>query len=112
MNEHIAFYLDHDQDVVNFGLICKSTYSAIKSHRCGIWRKLWGKRYDMPFEKTGVEIMMQYKLRSRYLRKGIPNFDLGQKHRELRAMERLRDIIVGTWIILFNSAHLHGLICT
>lgn len=40
---------------------------------------------------------MAYQIRSRYLRRRIPRFYMGQEYKELRAMDKLRDLIVGTW---------------
>ncbi|KAK4697460.1 hypothetical protein P7C71_g612, partial [Lecanoromycetidae sp. Uapishka_2] len=97
INENIASYLDHDRDVNNFGFTCKTTYAAVNEHRCGLWRKLWKKRYDLPPGKSGVEIMMQYKVRSRFLRKRIPNFVMGQEFTELRAIDRLRELIIESY---------------
>lgn len=48
----------------------------------------------MPEKKGGLEIAMQYKLRSKILRKSA-KFLMGQELREIRCMEVLRDLVVG-----------------
>lgn len=96
LNEHIATFLDTDRQVCNFRLICHATNAAVNTYRCGVWRDRYAQRYDMPEKKGGLEISMQYKLRSRLLRKSA-KFLMGQEPREIRCMEILRDLVVESY---------------
>jgi len=94
LNEHIASYLNADKDVANFALVCQATHNAIESHRCGLWRRLYASKFDVPESRTGVELKVKYKLRCRALRR-TTNWQKGHDPNEARVMKFLQDLVCG-----------------
>lgn len=95
INEHIASCLDSDEDVNNFRLICQATNVAVTHHRCGLWRELYARRYDVRPGMRGVDVQMTYKIRTKFLRRINHFFYIGQDYRELVCLEKLRDLVIG-----------------
>ena len=103
INEHIASCLDSDEDIQHFRLICQATNIAVTHHRCGLWRELYARRYDVRPGMKGVDVRMTYMIRTRFLRRINPFFYIGREYRELVCLEKLRDLVVGEQIYNFHS---------
>lgn len=95
INEHIASCLDSDGDIQNFRLICQATNVAVTHYRCGLWRELYARRYDVRPGMKGVDVRMTYMIRTKFLRRINHFFYIGQEYRELVCLEKLRDLVVG-----------------
>ena len=95
INEHIASCLDSDKDIQNFRLICRSTNTAVTHYRCGLWRELYARRYDVRPGMKGLDVRMTYMIRTKFLRRIKHCFYNGQEYRELVCLEKLRDLVVG-----------------
>lgn len=95
INEHIASCLDSDEDIQNFRLICQTTNVAVTHYRCGLWRELYARRYDVRPGMKGVDVRMTYMIRTKFLRRINPFFYIGQEYRELVCLEKLRDLVIG-----------------
>lgn len=78
-------------------LICQATRATTESYRCGLWRSLFARKFDMFRDKTGQELKLLYKLRSRALRKHV-NWRMGHESTEARVLAILQDLIVGRFL--------------
>lgn len=91
INEKVATYLSHDQDLCHFTLICRRTHQAVQHFRSGVWRHFFTTLYDVPARRTGHQLKQQYQVRQRSLRFGPETS--GKEH-----LEALRDLILGKWV--------------
>jgi len=69
----------------------------MESHRCGLWRRLYASKFDVPKGRTGVELKIKYKLRCRALRK-TTDWKKGHDRNEDRVLKILQDLVVGKLI--------------
>ncbi|KAI9839951.1 MAG: hypothetical protein M1819_000143 [Sarea resinae] len=79
MNQNIASFVGSDQDFVNFGAICKTTYHEVL--QCPIlWKKRFACVFDMTSHMSGKDLVELYKKRQGLLHSDI-SFAPGQSHR-------------------------------
>ena len=99
LNEQIAGYLPTDADIRSFLLTCHASYEAGEAARCGLWRRLFARKFDLPEFATGQDIKLTYKIRSRALRRAV-DWKMGHELNEIKALDILTNLITGKQISL------------
>ncbi len=100
-NQHIASFLEYDEDVCNFALICQSTANAVEADGCSFWRRRFLSQYEKPSwtQPNNLKYKQAYQRRRMVLKNGAI-FKQGDGPKERRCLEHLRDLIVGEYLHL------------
>lgn len=87
-------YLEKDEDIINFSLVCRRFRDIIHEPRIGIWRDQWRQHFDVPPGISGLRSKLIYQNRRQILNR-LPPFTFGRKPSEKRVLRVIRDLIIG-----------------
>lgn len=109
VNWHIACFIESDQDLCTFYLLCRSTHDALDGHNMSFWRARFLSRFDKPdwTECENAKYKEAYKKRRQALMYGA-RFDRALARHEpydvkkaTKVLEVLRDVIIGKCCFIF-----------
>nr|POE47505.1 casein kinase ii subunit beta-2 [Quercus suber] len=106
-NQHIASFLDSDQDLTSYRITCRSAHSAIDADNNSYWRRRFLSRFEKPGWDNPSNLILKHKYQSRrrLLRKGAL-FQTGDTNSEERCLIMLRELILDAFS---EKATAHGL---
>lgn len=90
----VAENLSDDKDLFHFALICRETWSAIRSPSSGVWRTQLASNYDLNPGKDPSELMISYQERRKVLRIQ-DHFASGQSKGEQDCLAIIRELVIG-----------------
>ena len=87
-------YLEKDEDIINFSLVCRTFRDLVHEPRTGIWRDHWRQHFDLPPGTSGLKSKLTYQNRRQILNR-LPPFTFGRKPPEKRVLRVIQDLILG-----------------
>ncbi|KAF2654384.1 hypothetical protein K491DRAFT_768939 [Lophiostoma macrostomum CBS 122681] len=99
LNKEIAHYLESDEDICNFRLICQATHDAIDGDNGSFWRAIYRETYAYVAASSNDFLKKDYQCRRKYLNWGvIHGFSKhGNDRVEVKVIQVIKSLILDSY---------------